>query len=334
MTIYLLEYIWLGGNDEIRSKIRTYDSPDFIQKPADIPPWNYDGSSTGQAEGTASEVHLKPVAICHHPFLPNSLALIVLCETMDAAGQPHPSNRRAPAQSLFTKFAAEKPWYGFEQEYFILDPKTGLPLGFKNQEQGPFYCSNGGARAFGRTLAEDHMLACLECGLHISGINAEVAPGQWEFQIGPVEGIQAADELILARFLLERLSEKHEVAISYEPKPLGPSYNGSGCHTNFSTEAMRQDGGLAVIEAAMPKLAAKHKEHIAVYGKDNNLRLTGLHETSSMDTFSYGIGNRQASVRIGTDTQRQGKGYFEDRRPAANINPYDVASLILQTCCE
>jgi glutamine synthetase len=333
MVQYIVEYIWLGGHDEIRSKTRVVD---FNGHPLDLkdwPSWNYDGSSTDQATGTSSEVFLKPVAVFGNPLRKTGLKALLLCETYDAEGRPLSNNYRPAAAAIFERFAAETPWYGFEQEYFMMEPLTGEPIGFQGQEQGQFYCGNGAANAFGRSLAEEHMETCLAAGIQVSGINAEVAPGQWEFQVGAVEGLAACDQLIMARFLLERLAEKHGVSISYHPKPLGAEYNGSGCHTNFSTKAMREEGGLVVILAAMSKLEAKHKEHIAVYGTENELRLTGKHETSSMEHFSWGIANRQASVRIGTETSRDGRGYLEDRRPAANINPYQVAPLLLETCC-
>merc|ERR1712003_76136 len=105
-------------------------------------------------------------------------------------------------------------------------------------------------------------------------------------------------------------------------------------HTNVSTKAMREDGGLEVIKKAIYKLGAKHEEHIAVYGEGNELRLTGKFETASINDFSYGVANRGASIRIGRDTEAEGKGYFEDRRPSSNCDPYLVTGKIMETIME
>ncbi len=174
------------------------------------------------------------------------------------------------------------------------------------------------------------MRACLDAGLNISGINAEIAPAQWEFQIGPCEGICAGDQLYMARYLLERIAKAQGLIISYDPKALGPMYNGSGCHTNFSTKAMCDPGGLTHIYTAIDALRAKHAEHIAVYGEGNRKRLTGHHETSEYESFTSGKADRGASIRIGSKTVNDGCGYFEDRRPAANMN-YLVTAKIFDT---
>jgi glutamine synthetase len=171
----------------------------------------------------------------------------------------------------------------------------------------------------------------LYAGITISGTNAEVAPSQFEFQVGPVEGIDAADQLWIARYILEKISENYNMYIVYHPKPLDGDWNGSGCHTNVSTESMRSEGGYEIIIKLMDKLKEKHAEHMEIYGENNSKRMSGLHETSNYDTFSYGIASRKASVRIPNDTIKNGKGYFEDRRPAANMDPYRVTAKILET---
>ena len=326
---FICEYIWIGGNGEIRSKTRVLKN--FIHQMDEFPEWNYDGSSTGQAPSDGNtEVILKPVSfffINHisQKYNCNVESILILCDTYDNEGNPLPSNNRYNAKNLFDKLDKEECWFGLEQEYFICNKH--------------FICENNGSHYCGKTdnyierqIVEEHFKCCIEAGLNISGINAEVATAQWEFQIGPSKGIKAADELIIARYLLERIAEKYDTTINYSPK-LSESANGSGCHINFSTEKMRNNGGLEEILYCMEKLKKKHDEHIAAYGKDNHLRLTGLHETSSMDKFTWGIGTRNTSVRIPNLTKKNGCGYFEDRRPAANIDPYLATSIIAETCC-
>jgi glutamine synthetase len=329
MTTTFVEYIWLGGENELRSKTRVLYKP--VNSLYDIPEWDYDGSSTKQAEGKYSEIILKPCAIYRDPYRIDT-AFLVLCETY-LNDKPLSNNYREMAKNIFAQKLEEQPWYGLEQEYFLYDNDTNLPLGFpKNGKQGQYYCSVGIKNAFGRKIAEEHMLDCIFAGITISGINAEVAPGQWEYQIGPCTGIDAADQLWVARYILQRTTEKYGVYVCLDPKPLS-GWNGSGCHTNFSTLKMREPGGLKEIYKAIDKLALVHNEHIALYGEDNEKRLTGLHETSSFTEFSWGKADRNASVRVGNKTIKDECGYFEDRRPSSNMNPYLVTSKIFQTVC-
>lgn len=325
----LAEYVWIGGNyqtgDDLRSKTRTLD---FKPKSAkDLPEWSFDGSSTGQASGDDSDVILKPVVVYPDPIRGENNVL-VLCECYNPDGTPVTSNNRAYAKTIMDKYADYKPWFGIEQEYILFPNGSSSALGFPQggypKPQGPYYCGVSADRAFGRDIVEEHYQLCLRAGLQISGVNAEVCPGQWEFQIGPCLGIEAADQLWIGRFLLARLGEKYGLVISYDPKPIAGDWNGSGAHTNFSTEAMRKDGGLEVIKAACEKLGKKHKEHIAVYGIGNERRLTGKHETQSIHKFSYGVADRGSSIRIPRQTERAGKGWLEDRRPASNIDRKSV----------
>lgn len=328
---FICEYIWIGGKGEIRSKTKVLN--DFIHRTDEFPEWNFDGSSTGQAPSDGNtEVILKPVSF----FLPNPLRkkthcntehVLILCETYDNDGNPLPTNHRFEAAKLFKSIEDKECWFGLEQEYFIW---------FKNKDnvyanEDFHYCGKS-VDYIERQIVEEHLRCCIEAGLDISGINAEVATSQWEFQIGPSVGINAADELIIARYLLERIAEKYDARINYLPKPIYNA-NGSGCHINFSTNEMRSENGYEKIVACMDKLESKHAEHIAVYGKNNNLRLTGKHETSAMDKFTWGIGTRNTSVRIPNATVKNGCGYFEDRRPAANIDPYLATYIIAKTCC-
>ena len=308
------------------------------------PEWSYDGSSTNQANGDDSEVILKPQAVFSNPGFNEGLNqyVLVLCDTYTPQGIPLSNNHRVKAVELFNKNMNARPWYGIEQEFYITEPecthaseKSMNPLGYKTANvQGQYYCSAGAQNAFGRQVAEEHLEACVKAGIKISGINAEVAPGQWEFQIGPAEGIEAGDHLWMARYILERVSEKHNVYIVYDPKPIKGDWNGSGCHTNFSTKEMREnDNGYQLILEAIDKLKNKHMEHIECYGSDNSERLTGLHETAHISEFSSGVANRGASIRIPRSTEKKGKGYLEDRRPSSSCDPYVVTSKLFETCC-
>lgn len=328
----LVDYVWIGGKGELRSKTRVIYS--IVQSLKDVPEWNYDGSSTYQADGATSEVFIRPRRMYRCPFRRPG-GLIVMCDTYAPDGTPIKNNHRYDADIIFNKYSDQKAWYGLEQEYFIYDVKTDKPIGFDPLgQQGQYYCSVGGNNAFGRRISDEHLEACLYAGIHISGTNAEVGPGQWEFQVGPVEGIDAADQLWISRYILEKITEQHNTYVVYDPKPLEGDWNGSGCHTNFSTEPMRQSGGFDVIMNAVNKLGEKHLDHMKSYGENNDKRMSGLHETSKYDEFSYGIANRKASVRIPTDTAKNGMGYFEDRRPAANMDPYIVTAKILETIME
>uniref|UniRef100_A0A7S0LRH0 Glutamine synthetase n=1 Tax=Coccolithus braarudii TaxID=221442 RepID=A0A7S0LRH0_9EUKA len=326
------EYLWIDAIGEVRSKCRTVPAAKATLD--QLPDWNYDGSSTGQAPGDDSEVIIKPRAIFKDPFRPGD-NILVLTDTYTPGGTPLPTNTRAPAMERFEKTPGTDPWFGLEQEYtlFNMDKVTplGWPIGGYPGPQGPYYCSAGADRAYGRAISEAHYKACLYAGLAISGTNAEVMPGQWEYQIGPATGIAAGDEMMVSRYILQRVCEDFGVYCTLDPKPIPGDWNGAGCHTNFSTEKMRKAGGLKDIEQAIRKLGAKHAEHIAAYGEGNERRLTGACETASINDFSYGVANRGCSIRIPRATNAEGCGYLEDRRPSSNCDPYVVTSLVFET---
>ena len=324
-----LEYIWLDGyspTQNMRSKTKVIE--DFSGKLEDCPVWCFDGSSTRQAEGNSSDCLLKPVAIYPDPMRENGY--LVMTEVLNPDSTPHESNGRATIDDDDNDF-----WFGFEQEYFIMDVDTQLPLGFPlggyPGPQGLYYCSVGGKNTHGRHIVEEHADLCLEAGINFEGINQEVACGQWEFQLFAKGAKKAGDEIWIARYILDRLTENYGYYIEYHPKPIKGDWNGSGCHVNFSTQPMREDDGYKEIENAIKKLSEKHQEHIKVYGDDNNERLTGLHETSSMDKFTFGVADRTASIRVPRETISNKKGYFEDRRPSSSMDPYLVISKIFET---
>jgi glutamine synthetase len=283
------------------------------------------------------------------PFRGGQQFFLVLCDTYHPDGTPLNNNYRPQAKALFDAHSEEEPWFGIEQEYFLMKTRNNntmgldvepIPVGHNGHklhgEQGQYYCSVGAENAFGRDIADAHMVACLHAGITLSGINAEVAPGQWEYQVGPCTGIQSADHVWMSRYLLERVSEKMGVRVCWDPKPLKGDWNGSGCHTNFSTKEMREGtegkSGLVYINEAVERLSKVHTEHMAVYGSGNEERMTGVHETARFDVFTSGRADRGASVRIGNETAVNGKGYFEDRRPSSNMNPYLVTAKLFETC--
>lgn len=334
----LAEYVWIGGNGEFRCKTKTLENE--YKNVSDYPIWNFDGSSTNQAPGDNSEVYIQPVAVFKDPFRKGNNVL-VLCECVvpesddSMTMQPHDSATRSAAVAIFEKVAAHEPWYGIEQEYtlFYEDGVTpfGWPVGGYPGPQGPYYCGAGTKSAYGRRVADSHYKACLYAGVTMSGINAEVMCGQWEYQVGPCEGIESGDQLTISRYIMKRVCEDFGVVVSFDPKPISGDWNGAGCHTNYSTKTMRDEGGYAEIEEALKKLKLKHKEHIKVYGVGNERRLTGHHETADINTFSWGVANRGASIRVPKTTFLEKKGYLEDRRPASNMDPYVVTSMIAET---
>jgi glutamine synthetase len=319
-----LEYVWIGGKHEFRSKNKIVQIDKELTFD-DLTEWNFDGSSTCQADGEYTEVKIRPVKLVKSPFtLQNCKSYLVLCETYTNV------LHRSRAKRIFDLRPDLVPWFGLEQEYIMI----GKTIPNDTDTQGPYYCGVGkGKYALERQIVLEHLDACLLAELDISGINAEVAHCQWEYQIGPCVGIDAADQLLLSRYILERIAEKYDVLINYDPKPF-PNINGSGCHVNFSTEAMRQENGLHSIEEAIRKLSNHHDEIIAISGENNHQRLTGHHETSSMHEFTWGIGTRHTSVRLPNNVFLERKGYFEDRRCAANMNPYLVTSSIFKICME
>ena len=324
------EYIWLDGVEPtpaLRSKTKILTD---AQEP---PEWGFDGSSTEQADGSSSDCILKPVFNCPDPIR-GGKNILVMCEVLNADGSVGKNNNRAAAAETAAKYADQEPWFGMEQEYTMMTTEgapAGFPEGGYPAPQGPYYCGVGAVEIFGREIVEKHMDACLEAGLKLSGINAEVMPGQWEFQIGPAGLTEVGDHMHIARWLLHRIAEDYGIVISFDPKPAKGDWNGAGCHTNYSTKAMREDGGYDVIIEACKKLGEKAELHIANYGAGLEDRLTGLHETASYKDFKYGVSDRGASIRIPLQTEQQKKGYLEDRRPCANIDPYTVAFLLLET---
>lgn len=328
-----LEYVWLDGYNpsNLRSKVKYIMAKGIKEnqgKGIGIPDWSFDGSSTKQAEGKDSDCVLKPKRLYKNPI---EGGFIVLCEVYLPNGKPHPSNQRV-------KLGEDKKeyWWGFEQEYFLMDTETGKPLGWPSEgypePQGEYYCGVGAGRVEGRYIVEAHQKACLQAGLSVDGTNAEVALGQWEYQCFGDDTSKACDDFWISRFFLYKLAEVNGVGVELHPKPYEGDWNGSGCHINFSNKKMREKGNKRMMTKICKDLEKKHKEHIEVYGMDNDMRLTGLHETQHIAQFSYGECDRGASIRIPVATiEKKYKGYLEDRRPSSNVDPYEATHIIMKT---
>ncbi|CAG0896986.1 unnamed protein product [Darwinula stevensoni] len=333
----------------------SFPLPPLSIEDLELPVWNYDGSSTYQAEGSNSDVYLYPCAIYRDPFRLGNNKL-VLCETYKYNGKctgrgrnvigrlwdsPRTeTNKRKSCKEVMDRAKDYVPWFGIEQEYTLLD-QDGHPFGWPKNgfpgPQGPYYCGVGANKVHGRDVVEAHYRACMYSGVKIAGSNAEVMPAQWEFQVGPCEGITMGDDLWMARYLLHRVGEDFGIVASFDPKPVQGDWNGAGAHCNFSTKDMRVENGITAIEAAIDKLSRHHVRHIKAYdpneGKDNERRLTGLHETSSIHDFSAGVANRGTSIRIPRTVAAEKCGYLEDRRPSSNCDPYSVTEVLVRTTC-
>lgn len=331
---FIYTYIWLDGytpEPHLRAKDKIIEGSKQLK---DLPIWSFDGSSTKQAKGSFSDCLLKPVKMIPDPIRERSF--LVMCEVLNPDGSPHTSNTRAKLAKINNK----SNWYGLEQEYVLM--KNGRPYGFPSdpkkfpKPQGEYYCGIGSENISGRIVMEEHTEICLQAGIPLTGTNAEVLLGQWEFQLFGQNGeCDTADLFWLARYILIRIAEDYGLEVNFHPKPLTKGdWNGSGLHTNFSTKKMREVGGAKLFESIYKVFKKNHKAHIENYGSDNHLRLTGKHETQSIHVFSIGVSDRGASIRIPLSTDKHHKGYLEDRRPASNGDPYKILGVISKSLKE
>lgn len=329
MSHYMAEYIWIDGSEPTQ-KLRCKTK--ILQEGEELPIWGFDGSSTNQAPGENSDCVLQVVLDVPDPIRGGDNRL-VLCEVLNTDMTPHITNMRAPLRETAERHASHESWFGIEQEYTFFDGNS--PLGWPSNgfpaPQGGYYCGVGADEVFGRPIVEAHMANCLKAGILFAGINAEVMPAQWEFQVGPLSPVEVSDQLWLARWLLYRTAEEFGVSATLDPKPVRGDWNGAGAHTNYSTKEMRSS--LGACQRAAEALGENHQQHIVNYGFGIEKRLTGLHETCSYREFKYGVSDRGASVRIPWQVARDGGGYIEDRRPNANCDPYVVTRLIVETVC-
>ena len=328
-----IEYIWLDGNEpqQLRSKTKVLE--EFSGNLVDCPIWGFDGSSTNQAPGDNSDCVLKPIRLYENPLDEQHNSYLVMCEVWNVDDTPHKTNNRFELEEMCVKHSEKEPWFGMEQEYTLF--KNDRPLGWPEDgsvppPQSDYYCG----RNVGEDIVKQHMDACITADIKICGINSEVMLGQWEYQIGADNPLRVSDDVWVARWLMEKICAMYDIKVSLDPKPIAGDWNGAGCHTNFSTRLMRDKGlGIVSIHNAMDRFKEKHIEHILVYGRGNVKRLTGLHETCPIDKFRWGVSDRGASIRIPWQVEKEEGGYLEDRRPAANCDPYMVCWRILKTVC-
>jgi glutamine synthetase len=333
----ILEYIWIDANSKFRSKVKIVDTLPILEE---LEIWNFDGSSTGQATGKDSEIFIKPYKIFNDWNNPSYY--YVFCECIYPNGLPHITNTRHIAVKYFQNpnVINLETMFGIEQEFFVF--KNGTPLIWndtKTEPQGDYYCGNGAKSIKGREYLNEVVKVLNVWDINITGYNFEVAPGQMEIQICE-KGIDASDNLIAARFVLTRLAEERGWDIDIIPKPsfLGTDdWNGSGCHVNFSTKDIRESlltnpySSLYSVAALITNMQTNHVNDIKFFGSENNkLRLGGKNETSSYDTFTYGIANRGSSIRIPRTFVKNLKGYIEDRRPGSDMDPYIVTQIITE----
>ena len=335
----IIEYIWIDANNHFRSKTRLITNSLIINL-SSVPNWNYNGSSTGQTDSDNSEVTLIPVFLCPDPFRLQNHKLVYCITYHD--GKALENNYYNKAINIFDTVSVGfyKPWFGMEQEFFIMDKISKMPVEYsKNNKQGKYYCNIDECPKVERKIMEEFLSKAIDANLNICGINAEAAQGQWEFQIGPCLGIEIGNHMMIARYILCRVAHEHHCTIDFSPKPLGNDWNGSGCHINYSTFHTRSGNqdknqtGLDVIHDYIKSLEKVHHEMIQCYGKDNELRMTGHHETASISDFSHSVGGTTTSIRIGKNVEKNKYGYFEDRRPAANCDPYLVSCLLFYHTC-
>lgn len=346
MNKVLLEYIWIDAfnNTRFKTKILNINNKNSTININSIPDWNFDGSSTGQAEGRDSDILLRPRTLYYNPFITYMESYLVMCDCWNKDGTPHSTNKRVKLEEIYAKCDKEEPIFGIEQEYILFErtanenkfsqPYKWIGNGDPGMGgQGPYYCSVGGGVSLGREVSELHLEMCLKAGLEICGTNGEVMASQWEYQVGPLPPVLLSDQLWISRYILHRVSEKFNCVISLHPKPYKGDWNGSGAHTNFSTKVMRESDGIEEIKIACEKLSRTHMTHMEVYGFENEQRMSGEHETSNMDNFTWAISNRGCSVRIPLNVVKDGCGYLEDRRPGSNVDPYIVCEKICSTVC-
>lgn len=311
-------YIWIDATGEnIRLKDRILNEiPKLI---ADIPKWSYAENPPYQT-GSSIEMMLYPRALYRNPFKPGKHDVIVMCDTYQPDGSPFHTNHRHAMQTSVDKTIEQEPIFGIEQKYTLLDEQGQPFIRPKNElMEGTNYCGVGFNGIYARDLVESHALACLYAGIDFSGTNADEFPLQWRYKIGPSVGIQAADDLWVSRYILVRIAEEFGICVTL--KSIEGDRNQTRAHINYSTAAMRADGGIKVIREAIKLLEHEHNEHLKVFD---------AHE-SKIDTFSWDVADRNVSVRVPESVAESEKELLKDRGPPSNMDPYVVCNALLTT---
>lgn len=346
------EYIWLDYSNQYRSKTKIFNISSETDEETSkylmlstYPDWNYDGSSAGDIphnEDDNTECLLYPIALYDNPFHTSNdktKYMLVLCNNSYILKDKEYGIHDIMFNyfcDIKSKLEEEQYMFGFEQEFFMIDIKTGLPLGINNFNeviQGDYYCGNGYYNVRGRDFLLDTQEKLINAGINITGFNYEVAPGQAEFQVCDYD-MEALFQLLMLRFILIRNGETYDIHISFNNIIHdGDNINNTGCHINISNFKMRQNNGIETINKKINELKDKTptnaNEFNEIFGEDNTERLCGKLETSNWNEFSWGIGTRHTSIRIPTQVFKDKKGYFEDRRPGGNVDPFNYIYYLL-----
>lgn len=336
-------YVFVDGSlEKVRAKTKTLD---FEPKRAeDCPEWTFCALGSGQwpDAGPKSEAYLVPVALFRDPFF-GGRNKIVLCEVLQYDRTPMKTNTRRSCSQAMQKAADQEPWFGIEQEY-VLTENDGHPLQWPRHASqtikplGPYFYGVGAGVTAGRYVSDAHYKACTYAGVKMAGTNCEGILSQWEYQVGPLPGVEAADHLWVSRYILERVAEDFGLLVNLDPMPF-PQGNwlGSAMHANFSTKATRGDGGIRAIRAAIGKLESNADALLSKYDtsilKPNKRRIESGMLCSPSSQFSSDACSKVVSVRIPLSVVQAGKGYFEERRPGGNADPYTVCEALVRTVC-
>ncbi|KAH1005778.1 glutamine synthetase 2 cytoplasmic isoform X1 [Dendroctonus ponderosae] len=331
-----ISYVWIDGTGlDLRMRTRTLSFTPCNYK--DCPNWSFDGSSTFFSTPEQSDNYIVPIAMYADPFRRGNNKM-VLCETFSHDKKPTKTNHRQCCIEVLNKVCEQEVMFGFEQEFYLIGPQGdpyGWPCGSTPKSSGKNYSGIGSQRVVGREVLECIYRCCLYSGIEIYGTTAERAYGQWEVLTGPTLSIKAADDLWMARYIIQRVAEEFGLSASFKANLVK---NGvpSGLHTNMSTKCTRDDGGLKHIQDYICKLEKNHKTDQKYYdcseGKHLKERLTGRHHTCNIEKFKSGVGDRTACIRISPAVADKKKGFFEDRRPCSCADPYNIITALVNTC--
>ncbi|GAX81512.1 hypothetical protein CEUSTIGMA_g8940.t1 [Chlamydomonas eustigma] len=344
----LVEYVWLGSSgSDLRSKSRVFDTrPSSVD---DVPMIAVDGGSYDQhPEG--QEVFLKPRKLFRDPFRAGD-HLLVLCDSFktnvnsslrnqnsSCTLEPSNSNSRAPCEETLNQASAHLPIFAAEQEYCILASSTvpsstpAWPYAHLPDPCKPYMSVPGLSEAnklktyaSGRHLAERHLQACLHAGIKITETSQRTSPAArlWSYKLGPLLGVDLADQLWMSRFILLRLSEEEGLSVSFDPTAVGGA--GARCNMKYSTSETRNPGGgLSCIQLHLELLESAHLLHLLAYSK-------GCVSSRSLG-FEVGVGgSKEPTLVVPSKTLILKAGHYVDQRPPSNVDPYLAIMVLVST---